>query len=426
MSAVVEVTSENFTKIVLESILPVAAVFYGSDCPGCASVLPLFERIAKEYSGKLLFVRINKNTSPELAKQYRIRSRAAVLFFLKGKEVCPRLLGYLQTDELKRILDDVLNGKYDSLPRDRIACDVLILGSGPAGLTAAIYATRGKLYTVVVDTGFIGGQVALTWQVENYPGTNGAIRGADLVANMRQQAVDFGAEIHDMQEVVGVQLAGPVKALQTKKTDYFAKALIIATGAQPRKLKVAGEEAFTGKGVHYCATCDGALYQDADILVVGGGDAAVEEAVFLTRFAKKVTLIHRRGTLSATKTAQDALFKNSAVEVLYNREIVAIHGDQFVNGVTLRDVETGETFHLPIDGIFIYIGTEPKSRLFEGQLALNEGGYIVTDEKMQTSCEGVFAAGDVRAKEVRQITTAVADGTIAGIMAGRYLQDRQP
>lgn len=425
MDAVIEISSENFSKTVLESHLPVAVVFYCNECPICASVLPLFERMAQDYSGKLLFVRINRDSNPELSRQYHVRASATVLFFLKGKEFCRRLSGYIRYPDLKCIVEDVMGGKCECLAHDKAECDVLILGSGPAGLTAAIYAARARLYTIVIDDSFVGGQVATTWHVANYPGT-GVIRGTDLVNNMKKQALDFGAEIDDMQEILGITLEGPVKTLHTQRTDYHAKALIIATGAHPRKLKVEGEEAFTGRGVHYCATCDAALYQDASVLVVGGGDAAAEEAVFLTRFAKKVTLVHRRNALSATKSAQEDLFKNPAVEVLFNREVVAIHGEQFVTGVTLRDVESGVTSEFPVDGIFIYIGTEPMSALFEGQLNLNEDRYIITDEKMQTSCEGVFAAGDVRAKEIRQITTAVADGTIAGIMAGRYVNDKQP
>lgn len=304
---------------------------------------------------------------------------------------------------------------------NRKECDVLILGGGPAGLTAAIYTARAKLDTIIVDEGIVGGQVASTYQVANYPGTDGVIKGIDLVNNMKKQAVDFGARIDDMQALVKVELSGDIKKISTGKTDYFARSVIIATGAAPRKLNVDGEDKFTGKGVHYCATCDGAFYYDANVIVVGGGDAAVEEAVFLTRFAKKVTVVHRRDHFTAVKSAQDELFKNPAIEVLFNTEVKAIHGTDFVTGVTLFNNKTNSSYEMPIDGIFIYIGNEPKSQMFKGLLETDERGYIMTDENMQTSVKGVFAAGDVRKKEVRQITTAVGDGTVAAVMAGRYL-----
>ncbi len=425
MNTVLEVTAADFQKNVLENSLPMAVIFYSNDCPICVSVLPLFERMSQMFAEKIVFARINRDFNRELSKQYHVRASSTILFFVKGKEFCRRLSGYTRYPELLCTLESMAGGKCACEKKDKTECDLLILGSGPAGLTAAIYAARAKLYTVVVDDSFIGGQVATTWQVANYPGTNGPVRGIDLVGNMKRQALDFGAQIDELQEITGVMLDGPIKTLSTKKADYLARSVIIATGAHPRKLNIEGEEAFTGRGVHYCATCDAALYQDAHVMVVGGGDAAVEEAVFLTRYAKKVTVVHRRDTFTASRAAQDELFKNASVEVLFNQEVIAIHGDNFVTAATLRDVNTGQTQQASIDGIFIYIGMQPMSKLFEGQLALSEGGYIVTDEKLRTSREGVFAAGDVRLKEIRQITTAVGDGTIAGIMAGRYISEKE-
>jgi len=309
---------------------------------------------------------------------------------------------------------------------NRTECDVLILGGGPAGLTSAIYAARSMLNTVVVDQNVVGGQVASTYQVANYPGTNGIIRGIDLVNNMKKQAVDFGAQINDMQDIKQIDLSGEIKKLETAKADYYARSVIIATGSVPRKLNVEGEERFTGKGVHYCATCDGAFYYDANVIVVGGGDAAVEEAVFLTRYAKKVFVVHRRDHFSATKSAQEELFKNPSVEVLFNTEVKAINGSDFVTGVKLFDNKNKRTYEMDIDGIFIYIGMQPQSSLFRGQIEIDDYGYIITDENLQTSVKGVFAAGDVRKKEIRQITTAVGDGTVAAIMAGRYIAGLKP
>lgn len=425
MNTVTDITAADFQQAVLENSLPVAVIFYSSDCPICVSVLPLFERMAQLFAGKILFAKINKDYNRDLSKEYHVRASSTILFFMGSYEFCRRLSGYIRLPELQRTLESMVAGKCECKKQERIECDVLILGSGPAGLTAAIYAARARLFTVVVDDSFVGGQVATTWHVSNYPGTNGTIRGVDLVGNMKRQALDFGAQIDDMQQITDIMLEGPVKTLSTKKTDYLARSVILATGAHPRKLNIEGEEALAGRGVHYCATCDGALYQDAHVLVVGGGDAAVEEAVFLTRYAKKVTLVHRRDTLTASRAAQDELFKNPSIEVLYNHTVIAVHGDNFVTGVTLQDVNTKQTQQVTIDGVFIYIGMQPMSKLFEGQLALSDGGYIITDDKLRTSRDGVFAAGDVRLKEIRQITTAVSDGTIAGIMAGRYISEKE-
>lgn len=421
ISGVIEVSEKEFETEVIDSNLPVAVIFYSNDCPVCSSVMPVFEHLADEFSGKMRFVRVNKDTNRDLSKKYHIKASSTIVFFRDGAEFCKTLSGYTRRPELKSVIEDVIGNKCDFLERNKTECDVLILGAGPAGLTAALYAARAKLYAVVVDDNVVGGQVASTYQVANYPGTNGVIRGIDLVDNMKKQAMDFGAQIDDMQDIIDIDLTGDMKKLRTQKGDYYARSVIIATGATPRKLNVKGETEFAGKGVHYCATCDGALYYDANIIVVGGGDAAVEEAVFLTRYAKKVTVVHRRDHFRAAKSAQDELFKNPAIEVLFNTEVKSINGTDFVTGVTLFNNKTNETYDMDIDGIFIYIGTEPQSELFKGQIETDEHGYIITDENLQTSVRGVFAAGDVRKKEVRQISTAVGDGTVAAVMAGRYL-----
>lgn len=421
ISKVIEVSGKEFENTVLNSNLPAAVIFYSNDCPVCSSVMPVFEHLASEYGDKMVFAKINKDINRELCKKYHVKASSTIVFFKDGKEFCKSLSGYTRRPELRCVIEDVLGNKCECLERNKTECDVLILGGGPAGLTSAIYAARSKLFTVVVDDSMAGGQVASTYQVANYPGTNGVIRGIDLVNNMKKQALDFGAQIDDMQDIVQADFSGDIKKLQTGKTDYYARSVIIATGATPRKLNVEGEERFAGKGVHYCATCDGAFYYDANVIVVGGGDAAVEEAVFLTRFAKKVTVVHRRDHFTATKAAQDELFKNPSVEVLFNTEVKAINGKDFVTGVTLLDNKNNKTYDMDIDGIFIYIGMQPQSSLFKGQIDIDDNGYIITDENLQTSVRGVFAAGDVRRKEVRQITTAVADGTVAAIMAGRYL-----
>ncbi|MDP4092239.1 MAG: thioredoxin-disulfide reductase [Bacillota bacterium] len=305
-----------------------------------------------------------------------------------------------------------------------VHCDVLILGAGPAGLSAAIYAARAKMNTIVVDEGIAGGQVATTFNVANYPGTNGVIRGTDLVGNMTRQALDFGSRIDDMKEIQKLELTGEEKHVTSEDTDYFVKCIIIATGAAPRKLPAEGERDFRGRGVHYCAACDGAMYQDADLLVAGGGNSAVEEAVFLTRYAKHVTVIHQLDHFQASKTAQDELFKNPGISVIWNSEIRRVFGDSFLKGAVVEDLKTGQQREINADGVFVYIGMQPRTDLFKGLLDLDEKGYIICDEDMNTSAAGVFAAGDVRVKRIRQIATAANDGVIAGLMAEKYINKR--
>ncbi|WP_265446646.1 thioredoxin-disulfide reductase [Acetivibrio straminisolvens] len=298
------------------------------------------------------------------------------------------------------------------------------MGGGPAGLTAAIYAARAKLHTVVVDEGLIGGQVATTFHVANYPGTNGVVRGVDLMENMKKQALDFGAHIDDLKEISDINLEGKEKLITTKNTDYYAKAVLIATGAAPRRLPAEGEKEFRGRGVHYCATCDGAMYFDANVIVVGGGESAAQEAVFLTRYAKHVTIVNRHDYFKASKTALDEVLNNPNISVIWDSEVRKINGDNFVKSVTVENTKTGKIEEIEADGVFVYIGTLPKTDLFAGKVAMNEQGYILTNEDMATNIPGVFAAGDVREKKIRQIATAVGDGAIAGIMAERYINGK--
>jgi len=421
---IVKSTMENFDKDVLKSDIPVAVLFYTESCPVCDAFMPIFERTAQKYGKHMKFVKIYRQQNRQLVEDLKIKSSPTVLFYKEGNEVCTRLNGYISNAEfveaIERVIGDVCKGEK----REKVHCDFLILGGGPAGLTAAIYAARAKLHTVVVDEGLIGGQVATTFQVANYPGTNGVVRGVDLMENMKKQALDFGAYIDDLKEISDVNLEGKEKLVTAKDTDYYAKAVLIATGATPRRLPVEGEKEFRGRGVHYCATCDGAMYFDANILVVGGGESAAEEAVFLTRYAKHVTIINRHDYFKASKTAQDEVFRNPNISVVWNSEVRKINGDSFVKSVTIENLKTGKIEEIEADGLFVYIGTQPKTELFAGKVSMNEEGYILTDEDMATNIPGVFAAGDVRAKKVRQIATAVGDGAVAGIMAERYINGK--
>ena len=307
--------------------------------------------------------------------------------------------------------------------REEVSCDVLILGAGPAGLTAALYAARSRLNTVVLEKAIAGGQVATTFHIENYPGVGGVINGLDLVDAMKRQALSFGAVIHDMQPIVAVEAQGPVKRVLTDKKEYVAKALIVATGAEPRKLPVEGEKAYRSRGIHYCATCDGAMYQGAEVLVVGGGISALEEAEFLTRFASHVTIINRSNRFRASDGIVRHVLGLPGISVKYRTQVVAVSGDVMVDAATLRNLDTEEEEVFAAEGIFVYIGSIPDTSLFGDTLALSPGGFILAGEDMRTNLPGVFVAGDIREKVTRQITTAVADGTVAAVMAERFLAE---
>ncbi|MDO4778357.1 MAG: thioredoxin-disulfide reductase [Tissierellia bacterium] len=304
--------------------------------------------------------------------------------------------------------------------------DVIILGAGPAGLSAGIYAARANLKTLIIEKETIGGQIALTLSVDNYPGVDGEPSGVDITSKMLAQAERFGAEkVSD--NIIEVDLKSDIKILKSENNEYKARAVILATGANPRKLGVNGEQEFTGKGVAYCATCDGPFYQGLEVYVIGGGDAAVEEAIFLTKFARKVTVIYRGDKLKAAKSIQEKAFANEKIHFIYNSEVREIYGDMAVNKIKVENTSTGEITYFEADkndkdfGLFIFVGYVPNTELVKGQVELDRG-YIPTDYNMKTNIPGVFAAGDVRVKDVRQVVNAAADGAIAAVAAEKYLE----
>ncbi len=302
--------------------------------------------------------------------------------------------------------------------------DVIIVGGGPAGFTAALYSSRARLDTLVIERLFAGGQMATTYMMENYPGFEEPIGGADLALRMENQARRFGAKVIN-EAAVELELEGPVKTVKTTNNVYRAKTLILAMGASPRELGVPGEKELRGQGVSYCATCDGAFFADRVTAVIGGGDTAVEDALFLSRFCRKIYLVHRRDSLRAARVLQESLFSNNKVEIVWNTVVEKINGKFGVESITVRNVLTGEVKDIETDGVFVAVGNQPNSELVRGKLELTEGGYIRTDENMRTSVEGVFAAGDIREKVLRQVITAAADGAIAAYMAEKYLAERK-
>ncbi|AKX95279.1 thioredoxin reductase [Moorella thermoacetica] len=298
--------------------------------------------------------------------------------------------------------------------------DLMIIGGGPAGLTAALYGARGGLNTILLEMGAPGGQAGQTDRIENYPGFPDGITGIDLAMKFAEQAQRFGARL-EMTTVREVDFSGANKKVITSNGEYEARAVIIASGAHPRPLGVPGEAELRGRGVSYCATCDGAFFRDKKVAVVGGGDSAVEEALFLTRFASQVTIIHRRDALRATRVIQDRARDNPKISFQWNTVVNAIQGKDKVSSLQLKDVRTGALREEPFDGVFIFIGLEPNTDFLGGALTLDPDGYIVTREDLATSIPGVFAAGDVRAKNFRQVSTAVGDGAVAAMAAERYL-----
>ncbi|RLC31556.1 MAG: thioredoxin-disulfide reductase [Deltaproteobacteria bacterium] len=298
--------------------------------------------------------------------------------------------------------------------------DLIIIGAAPAGLTAGLYAARARLKTVLLEKLSPGGQLVSTDRIENYPGFPDGISGFELVDRMRRQVEKFGLEIR-IQEVTRLELTGDRKVVVTDQAEFEARAVILACGAAPRKLGIEGEEALTGKGVSYCATCDGPFYRDQEVAVIGGGDSAVEESLFLTRFAKKVYLIHRRNELRATRLLQERAFASEKISPVWDTIPIRITGSTAVEGLDLKNVKTGEVSHLPVDGVFAFIGYEPNNALVRDQLDLDERGFIRTNHDMETSVSGVFAAGDVRSKMLRQVSTAVGEGATAAFAAEKYI-----
>lgn len=302
--------------------------------------------------------------------------------------------------------------------------DLIIIGGGPAGLTAAMYAGRAKLKTLLLENKIIGGQVRNSYTIENYPGFK-TIQGGELADIFQAQAEEFGAIIDEFDLIENISLSDNEKTIETETYIYKPKAVIIATGASPRKLPIPQESEFSGKGIHYCAVCDGAMYEGKRIGVVGGGNSALEEAVFLTKFAEKVYLIRRYDYFRGEQSLIDEVFNNPKIEVLLNEDLIEVKGNTFLECAIIRNTKTGETTQLNVDAIFGYIGTEPKTESVKEYIKLNEQGYIITDEDMQTNIKGVYAAGDVRDKKYRQITTAVSDGTIALLNAEKYILEKE-
>ena len=306
--------------------------------------------------------------------------------------------------------------------------DLIIIGAGPAGLSAGLYAGRARLNTLIIEKQKNGGQIVITDEIENYPGCIEGETGPSLIDRMVKQTEKFGVD-HVFDTVTDMDLTGDVKTVKCLHEEYSAKAVIIAAGANPVNIGCPGEKEFSGKGVSYCATCDAAFFEDFEVYVVGGGDAAVEEAMYLTKFARKVTIIHRRNELRAARSIQDKAFANPKIDFMWDTVVEEINGDGIVESMVVKNVKTGELTEVFADeddgtfGIFVFIGFRPNTEVFKGHVEMDEKGYILTDPDMHTNVPGLFAAGDIRQKSLRQVVTACADGAIAAVQAGKYIEE---
>jgi thioredoxin reductase (NADPH) len=300
--------------------------------------------------------------------------------------------------------------------------DLIIIGGGAAGLTAGIYGKRSKLKTLLLEKlPLMGGQIVYSEKVENYPGFPEGISGVDLTALMETQARGFGLEIKT-GEVIEVKDDGDIKRVLCDGEEYLCRAIIVATGASPNLLGIEGEERFIGKGISFCGTCDGFFFKDLDVIVVGGGDTAIDEALYLTRYVKKVHIVHRRNALRATKISQERALKNAKIEFIWDTVVTKVEGNTSVEKVVLKNVKTGATWEKPISGLFIFVGIRPNTAFLQETVVLDEQGFIVTKETLETSAPGIFAAGDVRKKFLRQLSTAVGDGATAAFAVEKYLE----
>jgi thioredoxin reductase (NADPH) len=419
-----EITTADFQSEVLNAD-KVVLDFYSSECPPCEALAPKFESLASVYGKDIKFLKIFRQQNRDLAEQLGVASSPTLIFFEKGKETGIRLTGGIKRSEIMFNLNAMLSPERVSVLKSQLKpftsrFDVAIIGSGPGGLTAGLYLCQARINTVLIDTGLPGGHVSLTHQVSNYPGFIDPQPGYLLSHNMSEQTKKCGSKFKVAVDVTKVDLKKMEIVIDEYET-VSAKKIIIATGTSPNYLNIPGEKELKGQGISYCATCDAKYYADKEVMVIGGGNSAVEEAEFITKFASKVTVVHQFDKFQANKQAQEKLLANPRVNVLFRHEPRSFSRKADKMVVAVENLNTGKTDELIVDGVFIFVGLKPNIDLFGGNMELDNWGYLKTDEDMHTSLEGVYAVGDVRSKKYRQITTAIADGTIAAINITREL-----
>lgn len=419
-----EISSEEFSNEVLHGG-KVILDFYSTECPPCEALASKFEDLAGIYGNDVRFIKIFRQENRQLAEELGVKSSPTLLFFNEGRETADRLSGGIKRSDIIRNLEKMIPAEKIDGIRKRIKpsvseYDVIVLGAGPGGLTAGLYLCQSKINTVLVDIALPGGQVSTTHEVSNYPGFIQPQAGYMLSHYMSEQTKQCGTVYKVAVDITKVDLFKKEVIIDEYET-IRAKKIVIATGTKPNSTGSAGEKELKGKGISYCATCDAKFMEGKEVVVIGGGNSAVEEADFISRFASRITMVHQLDIFTANRKAVDKLLSNPKVNVMYNsepREFIK-DGNKLVTSV--ENVKTKEFSKIESDGIFIFIGMKPNIDLFRDKLKLDQWGYIMTDQDMQTSIPGVYAVGDVISKKYRQITTAVADGTIAAMAIAKEL-----
>jgi len=399
--------------------------FYSTECPPCEAIAPKLEGLEKLFGKEIKFMKIFRQGNRDLADKLAVKSSPTLLFYQDGEEVSARLTGGVKRSEIVRELKHVLGKeRVSEIMKTQeptlVDVDVAILGAGPGGLTAGLYLCQARINTVLVDIALPGGNVSTTHMVSNYPGFIDPQPGYMLSHNMSEQTKRCGTTYKVAVDVTNVNLQKREITIDGQET-IRAKRIIIATGTSPNRIGIPGELEYKGQGISYCATCDAKYFVDKEVVVIGGGNSAIEEADFISKFASKITLVHQFDQLQANKTAQEKAFANPKISFLLSHEPRAFkkEGDKMV--VEVEDLKTKKTKTLTSDGIFVFIGQKPNLEMFGGQMELDQWGYIKTDEDKRTNIDNVFAVGDVTSKKYRQITTAIADGTIAAIAITREI-----
>ncbi len=391
--------------------------FWAPWCPDCVRITDAYDRIAEEFEGRMAVGKVNIDDEKDLFKEQGGKRIPTLILYQNGKP-----LGSIVEPPSKSVIDDFITRFLPGEAKEKAVFkqDMVIVGGGPAGYTAALYAARAGLDAVLVEKLSAGGQMALSHQVDNYPGFEDGVEGFELAVKMQKQAERFGARTVN-GEVVWMDLKAEPKVIETTESIFYAKTVVLATGANPRELGVPEEKEMIGRGVGYCAACDGMFYRGKTVVVVGGGNTAAADALLLSRVAQKVVLVHRRDELRATKVYHEPLMKAENVEFRWNSEVTELLHGEVLTGVRIRDVKTGEESTLDCSGLFVSVGRKPATELVREQLELDEYGYVIADDSTRTSIPGVYAAGDLRTKALRQIVTAVADGATAVHVAEEYL-----
>ncbi|MGE5399330.1 MAG: FAD-dependent oxidoreductase [Ignavibacteriales bacterium] len=402
--------------------------FYSTECPPCEALAEKYEMLSSIYGNDIKFFKIFRQENRELASSLGVSSSPTILFYKNGQITGERLTGGIKRSDIIKNIESIIPRQRALELKQKIKnieteCDVLIIGAGPAGLTSAIYTAQAKLNTIVVDKELPGGQVKVTHQVCNYPGFSEPVSGYMLMHHMAEQARTAGVNFRPASDITDIDLNNKYVMIDNYEK-ITAKKIIIATGSSPRPLNVRGEIEYKGQGISYCATCDAKFYEGKHVLVIGGGNSAVEESLFITKFASRVTIMHQFDKLQANKQAQEKAFSNPKIDFIFEHEPREfVKNGSTVNEVIAEDLKTHEMKRFSCDGVFIFAGMQPNLHQFDNLLELDNWGYIKVDPGMHTNLKDIFAAGDVASKTFRQITTAVADGTVAAITVTREFEN---